>query len=1462
MWSALELDSAGGMLLIYALKGIILLAVVWAVTTLLRRAPAAWRHALWLGGLAALMLMPLVAHVAPAIEVPVGWTSTAAPPATRIRVVEGGTLSVTGTPTPTEVPPSKPVGLGGAVPHDVFAPGFSGGTPLEGTTPTGVAGSGAVGDPPREGGRPARHSIAGETPALPSARARVAWTTAACAAWLVIALLLLVPYAAGRVLLWRLARAASPLRTGAWEQTLEETKARLGIRRRVRLIASSRAVVPMTWGVLRPTVLLPAGAEAWSDDQRRMVLAHELAHVRRYDCLTDAFARIVRALHWFNPLAWLALRRLHAEREAACDAWVLRLGHAPSAYAETLVRIAHDLRRPRMLQAAGLAMARSSTIQGRVREILRLGVHANHGYTRLGVALAVALVLAGGVIAAVRLQSTPIAVFHPLQAATDTPAPPLEIRIAPGDDPSASAALTLNNLPYNAVGDSGLSATFQVREGLVQGLEIDSAETLTTLLQSAKDPITAATIVVGAAETPINAVLEVMEAIKQAGIQNVQIRGEGGGAFGAGAVGGFGAGGSGAGGSGAGGFGAGGFGAGGSGGGGFGVGAGGGGFGFGGQVDPNDPAWKKLQEAMKELAQHDRRAGPEHQRAVERAQIQNKLKHIGLVFKMYANEHRGHFPKRSAKPGVFQPQLEEIIPEYLEYLPDTADNEAIIEFITNRTDKTVVYTGYVMRDEAEGLAFLRAYREQGPEALQGEPVEVDGRTLQPLREGIERFFITDINNPAASAVLQSQMPIMWTMPDDTGSSSVLFMDGHVEEIAYPGQFPMTEAFIEGLQEVMQEPEPAALEAAQIVDKLKQMGLIFKMFANESRGSKFPPRAADPGVFQPQMNLLYPEYITDPRTVNFITGRAGETVVYTGYAMQDDAEGLAFIEAYRTQGSGALQGEPVEVDGRTLQPLRDGVERFYTTDINNPAGPALAKSILPTMWTMPKDGHGHVLFLDGHVERMEYPGRFPMTEAFIEGLRELIEPQEKPSEAEPASAEVSTAAPRSSGARGFGVTLRSGVDALKGAVASAVEGLGEGEAKTQNMLKQMGLVFKMYARESRGGFFPLRSADAGVFQPELSQIYPEYLTDNAIVDFITGKTGETVIYTGYAMFTDAHGEMFLNAYRKLGGDAIRGEPIEEQRTFKHSAGEPVESGRLTMHPLREGIERFAITDINDPNAVANAQARIPVMWTMPKDGSGHVLYMDGHVERVDYPGKFPMTKEFIANLRGIMHQASGQGGRLPPGPAGLPTREDPSKDLPSVAAEADAAIQLKKLGAAFKRYADEHDGEFPACSSSTEHALAPDPIEMHPEWVADPALVDFFMGRSGPRVVYTGYALPNEAAGEALIAAFGQMGGRLRGIVQVGDKKLYPLKEGVWDDPAAGHDPQADVASHATMPVMWTMPDDGKGGYVLFRDGHVEYIDYPGRFPMTTSFIGGLEAVIGRGEFSSAEVIEPSSTQDN
>ena len=123
----------------------------------------------------------------------------------------------------------------------------------------------------------------------------------------------------------------------------------------------------MTYGILRPVIMLPPDAAVWSDEELCRALIHELEHVRRGDWLSQYMARLVRALYWCHPLVWIAWRRLSLEAERACDDAVLRRSEA-TAYANQLVLLAERL--ASTATPPLLAMAACRDLSTRVRAVL------------------------------------------------------------------------------------------------------------------------------------------------------------------------------------------------------------------------------------------------------------------------------------------------------------------------------------------------------------------------------------------------------------------------------------------------------------------------------------------------------------------------------------------------------------------------------------------------------------------------------------------------------------------------------------------------------------------------------------------------------------------------------------------------------------------------------------------------------------------------------------------------------------------------------------------------------------------------------------------------------------------------------------------------------------------------------------------------------------------------------------
>ncbi len=259
---------------------------------------------------------------------------------------------------------------------------------------------------------------------------------------------------------------STPLTDPAWSSLFLEIAASLGLKRSVRLVQGKAGSMPMAWGILRPVVLLPEGAASWPESKRRAVLTHELAHVQRHDCLTQALAHAACALYWFHPLAWLAARRLRVERELACDDLVLRCGASGPDYADQLLQLARFARAGGQPSWAAVAMARPSQLEGRLLAILDPALD-RRGLSRRGT---LALVTAAGLLivglAGLSPWAHPALAARPLEAAppagiTSATAEPVASPVArsssvsplPVPDPLAQPASPASPRPLEAEDD-------------------------------------------------------------------------------------------------------------------------------------------------------------------------------------------------------------------------------------------------------------------------------------------------------------------------------------------------------------------------------------------------------------------------------------------------------------------------------------------------------------------------------------------------------------------------------------------------------------------------------------------------------------------------------------------------------------------------------------------------------------------------------------------------------------------------------------------------------------------------------------------------------------------------------------------------------------------------------------------------------------------------------------------------
>lgn len=329
-----------------AAKASLVFGAAFVVTALLRRrASAATRHLVWLAAFAGVLVLPFASAALPPLDVPLpeAFRTPTAPP---VDVVEMPALASRAPMAVTESVPDTVYVVSAGGRAGVVAPAVAEG-------PVTIA----------------SYSVSYDAPAASAVPAT--WSARLVLLWLFGCVMVAVAFAVGVLRTHILACQATPAIDDTLAEEAEVLSASLGIVRDVRVMTWDGPTMPMTWGALRPVVLLPASARQWPEARRREVLTHELAHVSRGDWAARILAALVCALQWFNPLAWMAARRLRDEQELACDDAVLAGGAQPSAYAAHLLEVARSLRSPVFgVTSASVAMARPSQLTGRLLAML------------------------------------------------------------------------------------------------------------------------------------------------------------------------------------------------------------------------------------------------------------------------------------------------------------------------------------------------------------------------------------------------------------------------------------------------------------------------------------------------------------------------------------------------------------------------------------------------------------------------------------------------------------------------------------------------------------------------------------------------------------------------------------------------------------------------------------------------------------------------------------------------------------------------------------------------------------------------------------------------------------------------------------------------------------------------------------------------------------------------------------
>ena len=348
-WSV---DSIASLVILSSVKSAVVLAAGGLATLVLHRGSAAARHLAWSVAVVGALGVPVLSaalpvwRISPAISRPVPAEAAVRPVARSHMQPSSGSLAARGDEIASIAPASS------------WQPVESIGQPSPGHRPGSLA-------------RPVPQ--VSEVPLIIRDLSSAWKQTGILGAWAAGVFLSGIPVLLGMLSLRRVARNATPVTDPATLELVRRLAAQVGIRRPVRLVLSASREIPMTWGVLRPVILLPADAGTWPEERLTTALLHELAHVRRRDFLTQLVARSACAIYWFNPMAWLALARVRREQEQAADDVALGCGLDRYAYAGHLLAIVTGRAPGGPRTVLATAMASSAKLERRLVAILDAG---------------------------------------------------------------------------------------------------------------------------------------------------------------------------------------------------------------------------------------------------------------------------------------------------------------------------------------------------------------------------------------------------------------------------------------------------------------------------------------------------------------------------------------------------------------------------------------------------------------------------------------------------------------------------------------------------------------------------------------------------------------------------------------------------------------------------------------------------------------------------------------------------------------------------------------------------------------------------------------------------------------------------------------------------------------------------------------------------------------------------------
>jgi beta-lactamase regulating signal transducer with metallopeptidase domain len=341
---------------IAGVKSLVLLAFVWSISILIKRASASLRYFIVCMAFAGILIMPVVSVIFPHWELTVPAWFMNHSTSTQIQPYEEPYISQTEPPLSVSPAPIKPV-------REMPAP-------AKVNLPQAPEASSAQNANTAMQSAPAPQEQKFFLSVIVSSVMNVHWTRWLMVLWISGAFFLSVRLLYSLAGPYLLAITGERKNADNYLELLQECKRKLGVSETVGIVVSRWLKVPLAWGIFKPMIILPIEAEQWNDNRLRAVILHELAHIKRKDFYTALVVHIATALYWLNPFVWLLLKELCRAREQACDDMVISAGIPQERYAQELFEIAQTLIVKPWKPRFDVAMARTTRLEDRILSIL------------------------------------------------------------------------------------------------------------------------------------------------------------------------------------------------------------------------------------------------------------------------------------------------------------------------------------------------------------------------------------------------------------------------------------------------------------------------------------------------------------------------------------------------------------------------------------------------------------------------------------------------------------------------------------------------------------------------------------------------------------------------------------------------------------------------------------------------------------------------------------------------------------------------------------------------------------------------------------------------------------------------------------------------------------------------------------------------------------------------------------